>query len=220
MPRNQLFFLNGKFRKINNFIILSDSPRPASFICRQRLRARLTQHKTGRSTIQHVAFAQNRKFDGYQYRNLTAAELGQIAGRAGRHLRDGTFGVTGQVDPLDEDLVKKIEGHDFDPVKVLQWRTAHFDFASLDALKRSIETNAPVEGLTRALPAVDAQALEYLSRDEDIRALATDAKRVALLWEACALPDYRKIAPAQHGNPCKRETKALPHGKSPRKLAH
>ncbi|MHC2794424.1 ATP-dependent RNA helicase SUPV3L1/SUV3 [Mesorhizobium jarvisii] len=150
--------------------------------------------------LDQVAFAQNRKFDGYQYRNLTAAELGQIAGRAGRHLRDGTFGVTGQVDPLDEDLVKKIEGHDFDPVKVLQWRTAHFDFASLDALKRSIETNAPVEGLTRALPAVDAQALEYLSRDEDIRALATDAKRVALLWEACALPDYRKIAPAQHAD--------------------
>ncbi|TPL93310.1 helicase-related protein [Mesorhizobium sp. B2-3-12] len=150
--------------------------------------------------LDHVAFAQNRKFDGYQYRNLTAAELGQIAGRAGRHLRDGTFGVTGQVDPLDEDLVQKIESHDFDPVKVLQWRTAQFDFASLEALKRSIETNAPVEGLTRALPAVDAQALEHLSRDEDIRALATNAKRVALLWEACALPDYRKIAPAQHAD--------------------
>ncbi len=150
--------------------------------------------------LDHVAFAQNRKFDGYQYRNLTAAELGQIAGRAGRHLRDGTFGVTGQVDPFDEDLVKKIEGHDFDPVKVLQWRTADFDFSSLDALKRSIETNAPVEGLTRALPAVDAQALEHLSRDAEIRALATDAKRVALLWEACALPDYRKIAPAQHAD--------------------
>ncbi|TIL84871.1 MAG: helicase [Mesorhizobium sp.] len=150
--------------------------------------------------LDHVAFAQNRKFDGYQYRNLTGAELGQIAGRAGRHLRDGTFGVTGQVDPLDEELVKKIEAHDFDPVKVLQWRTARFDFANLDALKRSIETNAPVEGLTRALPAVDAQALEHLSRDEDIRALATDARRVALLWEACALPDYRKIAPAQHAD--------------------
>lgn len=150
--------------------------------------------------LEHVAFAQNRKFDGYQYRNLAAAELGQIAGRAGRHLRDGTFGVTGQVDPFDEDLVKKIEGHDFDPVKVLQWRTADFDFASLDALKRSIETNAPVEGLTRALPAVDAQALEHLSRDADIRTLATGRERVALLWEACALPDYRKIAPAQHAD--------------------
>jgi ATP-dependent RNA helicase SUPV3L1/SUV3 len=150
--------------------------------------------------VDHVAFAQNRKFDGYQYRNLTAAELGQIAGRAGRHLRDGTFGVTGQVDPLDEDLVQKIESHDFEPVKVLQWRTPTFDFSNLDALKRSIETNAPVEGLTRALPAVDAQALDFLSKDGEIRALATNRERVALLWEACVLPDYRKIAPAQHAD--------------------
>lgn len=150
--------------------------------------------------VDHVAFAQNRKFDGYQFRQLTAAELGQIAGRAGRHLRDGTFGVTGQVDPFDDDLIRKIEGHDFEPVKVLQWRTAGFDFSSLDALKRSIETNAPVEGLTRALPAVDAQALEHLSKDEDIRAQAKSSERVALLWEACALPDYRRIAPAQHAD--------------------
>lgn len=150
--------------------------------------------------VDHVAFAQNRKFDGYQYRQLTAAELGQIAGRAGRHMRDGTFGVTGRVDPFDDDLVKKIESHDFEPVKVLQWRTAAFDFASLDALRRSIETNAPVEGLTRALPAVDAQALEYLSRDEEIRKLAGRPDRVALLWDACALPDYRRISPAQHAD--------------------
>ena len=150
--------------------------------------------------VDHVAFAQNRKFDGFQYRGLTAAELGQIAGRAGRHLRDGTFGVTGQVDPLDDELVEKIEGHDFEPVRVLQWRTAQFDYASLDALKRSIETPAPVEGLTRALPAVDAQALDHVCRDEDIRKLADRPQRVALLWDACALPDYRRIAPAQHAD--------------------
>jgi ATP-dependent RNA helicase SUPV3L1/SUV3 len=150
--------------------------------------------------VDHVAFAQNRKFDGFQYRALTAAELGQIAGRAGRHLRDGTFGVTGQVDRFDDELVEKIESHDFDPVKVLQWRTVQFDFSSLDALKHSIEATAPVEGLTRALPAVDAQALEQLSRDPDIKALATGRDRVALLWEVCALPDYRRIAPAQHAD--------------------
>jgi ATP-dependent RNA helicase SUPV3L1/SUV3 len=150
--------------------------------------------------VDHVAFAQNRKFDGYQYRDLSAAELGQVAGRAGRHLRDGTFGVTGQVDPLDDQVVHKIEAHEFDPVKVLQWRTAQFDYASLDALKRSIETPAPVEGLARALPAVDAQALDQLSRDPEIRKLATSRERVALLWEACALPDYRRIAPAQHSD--------------------
>ncbi|WP_371832846.1 helicase-related protein [Mesorhizobium koreense] len=150
--------------------------------------------------VDHVAFAQNRKFDGFQYRDLTAAELGQIAGRAGRHLRDGTFGVTGQVDPLADDLIEKIEGHDFEPVKVLQWRTASFDFSSLDALKRSIETTPGFEGLTKALPAVDQRALEHLSKEPGIRDLAASRERVTTLWDACALPDYRKIAPAQHAD--------------------
>ncbi|GGA95594.1 DEAD/DEAH box helicase [Brucella endophytica] len=150
--------------------------------------------------VDHVAFAQNRKFDGYQFRDLTAAELGQIAGRAGRHVRDGTFGVTGQVDPFENELVEKIEGHAFDPVKVLQWRTARFDFSSIDALRRSIDAPAPAEGLVRALPAVDAQALDYLSRDNDIARLADRPDRVEKLWDACALPDYRKIAPAQHAD--------------------
>ncbi|KXF76288.1 helicase [Paramesorhizobium deserti] len=150
--------------------------------------------------VDHVAFAQNRKFDGYQFRNLSAAELGQIAGRAGRHLRDGTFGVTGQVDPFDDELVEKIEAHAFDPVRVLQWRTARFDFSSIEALRRSIDMPAPVEGLVRALPAVDSQALEYLSRDGDVARLADTPARVEKLWDTCALPDYRKIAPAQHAD--------------------
>ncbi|MBI1622265.1 helicase-related protein [Aquamicrobium zhengzhouense] len=150
--------------------------------------------------LDHVAFAQNRKFDGHQYRELTAAELGQIAGRAGRHVRDGTFGVTGQVDPFPDELVERIESHSFDPVKVLQWRAAAFDFSSLDALRRSIDVTPPVEGLTRALPAVDQRALEYLAQDEDVRRLAVTPKRVELLWETCALPDYRRIAPAQHAD--------------------
>ncbi len=150
--------------------------------------------------VDHVAFAQNRKFDGYQYRDLSAAEIGQIAGRAGRHVRDGTFGVTGQVIPFDEELIEKIEGHEFEPVRVLQWRTPDFDFSSLEALRRSIETPPQVEGLTKALPAVDQKALEYLARDPMIRDLATTRERVALLWDACALPDYRRIAPAQHAD--------------------
>lgn len=150
--------------------------------------------------VDHVAFAQNRKFDGYQFRDLTPAEVGQIAGRAGRHLRDGTFGVTGQVHPFDEELVERVEAHNFDPVKVLQWRTARFDFSSLDSLRYSLETLAPIEGLAKALPAVDQQALENLSKDEEIVRLAKTPARIELLWDACALPDYRKIAPAQHAD--------------------
>ncbi|MDR7145807.1 helicase-related protein [Rhizobium sp. BE258] len=150
--------------------------------------------------VDHVAFAQDRKFDGYQFRNLNPAELGQIAGRAGRHVRDGTFGVTGQVAPFDDELVQRIEAHEFDNVKVLQWRTKEFDFASIQSLRASLEKPPSVQGLTRSLPSVDQQALEHLSRYPEIIDLATKPERVEKLWEACALPDYRRIAPAQHAD--------------------
>ncbi len=150
--------------------------------------------------VDHVAFAQNRKFDGFQNRPLTAAELAQIAGRAGRHVRDGTFGVTGQVNDFDAGLVARIEGHTFEPVPVLQWRTSSFDFSTIDSLRRSLETPAPVEGLTKALPAVDVQALDNLANDPEIRKAASSSANVARLWDVCALPDYRRIAPAQHAD--------------------
>ncbi|MBO3761278.1 helicase-related protein [Ciceribacter sp. L1K22] len=150
--------------------------------------------------VDHVAFAQDRKFDGYQFRNLNPGELGQIAGRAGRHVRDGTFGVTGRVAPFDDELVERLEVHAFDPVKVLQWRTARLDYSSIDALRRSLDAAPQIGGLARALPAVDQQALEYLARYPEIRDAATDAEKVEKLWEACALPDYRRITPAQHAD--------------------
>ncbi len=150
--------------------------------------------------VDHVAFAQDRKFDGYQFRNLNPGELGQIAGRAGRHVKDGTFGVTGRVDPFDDELVERLETHQFDPVKVLQWRTEKFDFSSIAGLQRSLDAAPRVEGLTRALPATDQQALEYLSRYPEISDITDRPERVEKLWEACALPDYRRITPAQHAD--------------------
>ncbi|MFN3719998.1 MAG: helicase-related protein [Rhizobium rhizophilum] len=150
--------------------------------------------------VDHVAFAQDRKFDGYQFRNLNPGELGQIAGRAGRHIKDGTFGVTGRVDPFDDELVERLETHQFDQVKVLQWRTEKFDFSSIAGLQRSLDAVPRVEGLTRALPATDQQALEYLSRYPEISDITDRPERVEKLWEACALPDYRRITPAQHAD--------------------
>lgn len=150
--------------------------------------------------VDHVAFAQDRKFDGYQYRNLNPGELAQIAGRAGRHLRDGTFGVTARVTPFDDELVQRIEGHHFEPVRVLQWRSKNVDYSSLQRLKESLDAAPTVSGLTRALPAIDQQALEHLSRYREVTDLATTAERVEKLWEACALPDYRRITPAQHAD--------------------
>lgn len=150
--------------------------------------------------VDHVAFAQDRKFDGYQFRNLNPGELGQIAGRAGRHVKDGTFGVTGRVEPFDEELVERLQTHQFDALKVLQWRTSQFDFSSVAALQRSLDAAPRIEGLARALPATDQQALEYLSRYPEVIDVTDRPERVEKLWEACALPDYRRITPAQHAD--------------------
>ncbi|WP_339759454.1 helicase-related protein [uncultured Hoeflea sp.] len=150
--------------------------------------------------VDHVAFAQDRKFDGYSYRQLTASEFGQIAGRAGRHLRDGTFGVTGQVQPLPEELVQRLESHVFEPLKILQWRSKQLDFSTLKTLQASLDQIPAIQGLTRAVPAVDQRALEHLVNDFEVRDLANTPKNVATLWDVCSLPDYRRIAPAQHAD--------------------
>jgi ATP-dependent RNA helicase SUPV3L1/SUV3 len=148
--------------------------------------------------VDHVAFAGTRKFDGRNHRDLTASELGQIAGRAGRHLNDGTFGVTGDVEPLDPELVNKLENHDFEPVRMLQWRNTDLDFASLDRLKESLKMQPGHPRLARARSADDLDCLDLLSNNPRIREIATAPAAIKRLWEVCQVPDYRKVAPATH----------------------
>ena len=148
--------------------------------------------------VDHVAFASDRKFDGYQFRRLNTAELAQIAGRAGRAQRDGTFGTTGRCAPFDEDTIHALESHSFEPIKVLQWRNTVLDFSSIGALQASLSMTPTEPGLTRAPLAEDILVLEHAARDEEIRAMATNKASVERLWEACQVPDYRKIAPATH----------------------
>src|SRR5712672_1034698 len=148
--------------------------------------------------VDHVAFASDRKFDGYQFRRLNPAELAQIAGRAGRAMRDGTFGTTGRCPPFEPELVQALESHTFDSVKVLQWRNTVLDFSSIGALAASLAQTPTEQGLTRAPIAEDIQVLEHVSRDEEVRALAVSRTAVERLWEVCQVPDYRKISPAAH----------------------
>ncbi|WP_209006275.1 DEAD/DEAH box helicase [Stappia sp. 28M-7] len=150
--------------------------------------------------VDHIAFAGIRKFDGYQYRMLTPAEMGQIGGRAGRHTRDGTFGVTGRVDPFDEELVEALESHRFDALKVFQWRNRALDFDSVESLRRTLDEPPREQGLTRAPPSADETAFDHALRDEAIRRVAATPERVRLLWDVCQVPDYRKIAPANHAD--------------------
>jgi len=148
--------------------------------------------------VDHVAFASDRKFDGYQYRKLNPIEFAQIAGRAGRATRDGTFGSTGRCPPFEQDLVQALEAHAFDPVRVLQWRSSELDFSSLGALSASLNTNPTQAGLTRAPVAEDILVLEHAARDEEVRAFATTRAAIERLWDVCQVPDYRKISPAAH----------------------
>ena len=148
--------------------------------------------------VDHVAFASDRKFDGYQFRKLNPAELGQIAGRAGRATRDGTFGTTGRCDPFEPELVQALESHTFEPIRLLQWRNSQLDFASIGALQASLSMSPQMAGLTRAPTGEDILVLEHAARDEDVRALSRNPLAVERLWDACQVPDYRKIAPATH----------------------
>ncbi len=148
--------------------------------------------------IDHVAFASLEKFDGEQTRPLRAQELAQIAGRAGRHMNDGTFGVTGEAGDLDAALVEQIESHRFDPVRVAQWRNADLDFSSLDALLASLDALPTRKGLQRTRPSTDLIALRILKDTPEIAAKATTREAVKTLWETCQVPDFRKITVDEH----------------------
>jgi ATP-dependent RNA helicase SUPV3L1/SUV3 len=150
--------------------------------------------------VDHVAFASTRKFDGFSFRNLTPGELGQIAGRAGRFLNDGTFGVTGEVEGFDAETVDRLENHNFESVRVLQWRNRDLDFRSLDTLRKSLGHLPLEEGLTRAQATPDIEALEAVCRDESLRSQISGQESVARAWDVCQLPDYRNISPAEHAH--------------------
>jgi len=149
--------------------------------------------------VRHVAFAADTKFDGRQHRYLTPAEMGQIAGRAGRHTTNGSFGVTGQASGLDEETVIRLETHEFDPVKMLQWRNTDLDFNNPKALRESLDAVPQREKLTRIPTVTDQLTLEHLVRS-GTAFMATDEELVRLLWTCCQIPDYRDISMAQHGD--------------------
>ena len=148
--------------------------------------------------VDHVAFAGLRKFDGKKTRWLTPQEIGQIAGRAGRFKKDGTFGVTGDAPEIDEDQVSAVEEHRFEPLDAANWRNDRLDFASLAALQRSLALPPNEPGLKLAAEAVDELTLRHLANDPDIAERARDKARLHKLWEVCQTPDFRKTTLDEH----------------------
>lgn len=148
--------------------------------------------------IDHVAFAGLSKFDGRRTRALTAQEAAQIAGRAGRNRREGTFGVTGDADEMDDDLIASIENHRFLSLTAAQWRNHELDFSSLDNLLRSLTRPSPAPALQLAREALDEKVLRHLSAEDDIALKVRNPVSLRILWEVCQLPDFRKVSLDEH----------------------
>ena len=148
--------------------------------------------------IEHVAFSATSKFDGRRMRHLFPHELGQIAGRAGRHTQDGTFGVTGEASPLIPEVVEAVENHRFAPIQRLQWRNPRLEFGTVPRLIASLEDSPSHELLTKGREADDLIALKTLSEFPEIADRICHPADVKLLWDVCRIPDFRSISGAEH----------------------
>ncbi|MBA2920981.1 helicase [Sphingomonas sp. MAH-20] len=150
--------------------------------------------------VAHVAFASLQKFDGRRTRRLSVAEMAQIAGRAGRHQRDGTFGSLAMDGPgaFTPEEIEAIENHRFPPLDFLYWRDGDPDLSSLDALIASLEAK-PDRPVLRAAPqAIDLAVLKRLADEDWVRARTRSPQAVRRLWAACGLPDFRKTGAEHH----------------------
>ena len=167
--------------------------------------------------VDHVAFASLTKFDGSRRRALTPAEIGQIAGRAGRFRSDGAFGTTGDCRPIPEEAVTRVEEHTFEPVHALQWRNADLDFTDIEALQASLAAPPPDPALRRTREAVDEIALSALAEDADIGPRLRSEAALRRAWAACQLPDFRRATVDQHVRLIARVTRGLlgPGGRLP-----
>ncbi|MBT3991696.1 MAG: disulfide oxidoreductase [Rhodospirillaceae bacterium] len=148
--------------------------------------------------VDHVAFAALNKFDGTFRRNLRPEELAQIAGRAGRHMSNGTFGVTGDAPEIEPEIIEQIENHRFDPIKQIQWRNARLDFRSLDHLLSSLAVRPEEAGLVKVRQPGDEKILVQLAREGEVKDRLINSDSVHLLWDVCQIPDFRRQVTGGH----------------------
>lgn len=165
--------------------------------------------------VDHVAFAHLKKFDGRRVRPLSAQEIGQIAGRAGRHLNDGAFGVTNDRPPLTQEVIDAVESHSFPAVTQVFWRNRRLDFRSPRSLLASLGRPPDRPELVRVREAEDQMALAALTADREAMACCTSRDRVHLLWDVCQIPDFRQVTPDHHAELLGQVFRKLTEGKLP-----
>lgn len=149
--------------------------------------------------VERIAFAARSKFDGRRHRWLSAAECGQIAGRAGRFRTDGEFGETGDCPPFEEEVYRAIEENRFDPVDELQWRNSDLDFRSIKTLIASLARPSGHPALRQNPHALDEWVLRRMAEDEAIGPEIRGDRKVRRLWDLARLPDFRKAGHEGHG---------------------
>jgi len=148
--------------------------------------------------IDHISFNNLNKFDGRRNRHLRLTEIGQIAGRAGRYMNDGTFGITGKCDELSPEQIDKLENHKFDSVINIYWRNSNLDFSNIESLLNSLDQKPYDYSLLRNKDLLDENVLKTLIvKNNQIK---TDYKNnnLSTLWECCQIPDFTKSSYNEH----------------------
>ena len=146
----------------------------------------------------HVAFAGLSKYDGRRRRYLNPMEAAQIAGRAGRFRNDGTFGTTAECPDMPEDLIQRIEAHDFEPLHYVEWRNAELDFSTIETLMETLHAPRPTKRLRRIKGADDEAALERMKSISQVHDALKSRNQVKLLWDVCQVPDFRNLTIDTH----------------------
>ncbi len=147
--------------------------------------------------IDRVAFAETRKFDGHQLRDLELSELAQIAGRAGRHQKDGSFGTYDR-QPLPFSVQRAIESHRFPSISHLVWRNAQLDFSRPQALLNSLLLSPPHPRLRLVQQAEDTETLKKVLNERQVQERLNGERELQLLWDVCQIPDYRRLLVDEH----------------------
>ena len=148
--------------------------------------------------LDFVYFSNVKKFDGKKLRRLNLSEIGQIAGRAGRYLNDGSFGITGDCKEISPEEVELLENHKFEEIRTLFWRNSNLNFNNPTSLIKSLEEKPQVEWLRKIHECEDEKALKYFLKDQKILNRGFDNKTLMLLWECCQIPDFVKKTYGNH----------------------
>ena len=142
--------------------------------------------------INNVSFSSLNKFDGKKNRKLNLSEISQIAGRAGRHINDGTFGITGECKHLSPDEIEKLEKHELNKVNILYWRNSDLNLDSLDNLVSSLEKNTNNDLLKKINDCEDEKVLKFLIKNDKDLKNKCSKDLVKIFWECCQIPDFSK----------------------------